>query len=549
MANRFSRLVAPAYAPSYDGRYHLRYPRGDKPVQGAELEAIALSQMAASGNLSAAIRLAAIAQGRVAAAGALSTAIRLNAAAQGDVSFWAAFAGPPQPTHFVAPDGSESGIGTISNPMTLSRACQLAQPGWRVRMAPGVYVGPNRNNKSDASFMIATPGQPNNRIIFFAENYAALSTTGRTIIQNDATQQGYGCPVISVGTGHEWIGLDINENNAKTTPDTGPIVMAGQFMAVRYCRISRGDTPWPAEYSDNNHAAIRIEPAQFVEITDNWIEGYSGINSVRSEQAIQLYSHAGNPTHSILIEHNVFDLNEVVLTSKGNASAGPIAGGIIARRNISRASGYMRGGVAGGHYMLMDTDWTQGRNQFYLNLMMGGAWGVSPHNQANQPIRGIDVINNTHIGTVANGEVDGMFNDRGSNSGGSPTHRMHNNIKTGNASVARFSYETTDAGMLSRSHNLGYGQAENNWGYAGNRGQLSLAQWQSAGWDANSLVADPQFVSTAWGNANLGRLALTSAARNAGIDILRLLGGSPSAPIDLGCFIGDGISLGIRPLS
>lgn len=549
MENRFSRLVAAAYAPSYDGRYHLRYPRGDKPIQGAALEAAALSQMAASGNLSAAIRLAAIAQGRVAVAGGLSTVIRLQAAALAEASNAASFPGGyPQATHYVAPDAGGAGIGTISNPFTLAQACQLAQRNWKVRMAPGVYVGPNRGARFDGSFRIQTLGTNSERIVFFAQFPAALNAANRTILQNDATEQGYGCPVISLGTGHEWWGPYINEDNARTTPDTGPVTLAGQYMAVRYCRISRGQTPWPADFTDHNHAAIRIEPGQFITISDNYIEGYSGIGSEKSEQAIQFYSHLDNNTHSILVENNLFVDNEVVLTSKGNGGGGPIAGGIIARRNISRASGFVRGGVAGGHYMLMDTDWTQGRNQFYLNLMFGGAWGVTPTNQSNQPMRGIDCVNNTHIATVANGEVDGLFSDRGANYV-SPTWRIHNNIKTGSTAVARHSYTQTDGGVLSRSHNLGYGQASNNWAYAGNRGQLSLAQWQAAGYDSNSLTSDPQFVSATWGDADLGRLAPSSPARDAGIDILQLLGGSPTAPIHMGCFIDDGIPLGIRPLS
>ena len=58
MANRPSRIVVPAFTPSYDGRYHLRYAHGDKPVAGAALDAIAQGQLSATAQLSAAIRLA-----------------------------------------------------------------------------------------------------------------------------------------------------------------------------------------------------------------------------------------------------------------------------------------------------------------------------------------------------------------------------------------------------------------------------------------------------------------------------------------------------------
>jgi hypothetical protein len=201
--------------------------------------------------------------------------------------------------------------------------------------------------------------------------------------------------------------------------------------------------------------------------------------------------------------------------------------------------------------MFMDTNDTQGRNQAYQNLMHGGAWAVRCYSQAGQPLRSIDVVNNTAMALVVNGEIDGMLTDwHSSNADNAATWRMHNNIKVGAAPLVRFSY-TPDTAMLSRSHNLASGQNSNNWGYATNRGQWTLAQWQAAGFDASSLSSSPQLVSSTWGSADLGKLGASSPARLAGVDLLNLRGLGTSAQINIGAFITADNSdvLGIRALA
>lgn len=83
MVNRPSKLIIPAYAPSYDARYYGRYPNGDKPFSGAVLEAVASGRAAAAGPLTTAIRLAGGAASVASATSGMSTSIRLMAAASG----------------------------------------------------------------------------------------------------------------------------------------------------------------------------------------------------------------------------------------------------------------------------------------------------------------------------------------------------------------------------------------------------------------------------------------------------------------------------------
>jgi hypothetical protein len=94
-------------------------------------------------------------------------------------------------THWVSASATGSGNGTQQDPYTLAQALHLAQPGWKVCCGPGEYLGINTNNRFTPSFRISANGTENNPIIFFAQNYAALNTTGRSILRHNGTQQGY----------------------------------------------------------------------------------------------------------------------------------------------------------------------------------------------------------------------------------------------------------------------------------------------------------------------------------------------------------------------
>src|SRR5688572_8482003 len=248
-------------------------------------------------------------------------------------------------THWVSATATGSGNGTQQNPYTLAQALQLAQPGWKVSCGPGEYTGVNKQQRLTPSFRISANGTESNPIIFFAQNYAALNTTGRSILRHNGTEQGYGCPVLALETGHHWYGFYITESLAPTTPDTGPVMCTGKYNRISYFRIDRGPTTWPQARSDNNHAAIRFEGqngCQHNVVSDCWIENYSRENAFRSEQGIQLFSPQGSnittSTGRITIENCFFDNVQTALTCKGAGSLRPILGGIIFRRHIIRAS-------------------------------------------------------------------------------------------------------------------------------------------------------------------------------------------------------------------
>lgn len=454
-------------------------------------------------------------------------------------------------THWVSASATGSGNGTQQNPYTLAQALQLAQPGWRVSCGPGEYLGVNTNSNSPA-MRIATNGTENNPIIFFAQNYAALSTTGRSILRHNGTQQGYGCPVLGLNTGHHWYGFYITESLAPTHPDTGPVVCSGKYNRISYFRIDRGATTWPMV--ENNHAAIRFEGSgcQNNLVSDCWIENYSRENALGSEQGIQLFSPQGSnittSTGRITIENCYFDNVETALTSKGAGFTRPILGGIIFRRNLVRGSRFAN---VVGAVNFMDTSGELGRNQVYQNIQVGGHYHVICMSQAGYPHRNIDVINNTLINAIINREREGIHTATGGAGSNGSGWRIHNNIKTGTTPLFNFAYDgQSDVAVQSRSHNLSFGHTR--WGFVDSRGTgtQSLAQWQAAtAYDDFSLESDPQLVSSVWGNANLGRLQQASPARNAAIDLLNLNGNGTSATCNMGAYSNDNVVIGIRPLT
>jgi hypothetical protein len=458
-------------------------------------------------------------------------------------------------THWVSASATGSGNGTQQNPYTLVQALQLAQPGWRVSCGPGEYMGVNKNQRFDPSFRILANGTESNPIIFFAQNYAALNTTGRSILRHNGTQQGYGCPVLGLDTGHHWYGFYITESLAPTTPDTGPIVCTGKYNRISYFRIDRGPTTWPQARADNNHAAIRFESQSGCQnnlVSDCWIENYSRENAFGSEQGIQLFSPQGSnvitSTGRITIENCYFDNVETALTSKGAGFTRPILGGLIFRRNLVRGSTFNN---VVGAVNFMDTSGELGRNQVYQNIQVGGHYLVICMAQAGYPHRDIDVINNTLIDCIANREREGIHTASGGAGTIGSGWRIHNNIKTGNAPLFNFAYDgQSDAAVQSRSHNLSFGHTR--WGFVDSRGTgtQSLAQWvANTAFDDLSLELNPQLASSVWGNANLGRLQEASPARNKAIDLLNLNGNGTSATCHMGAYSNDNVVIGIRPLT
>lgn len=469
------------------------------------------------------------------------------------------------PTHYVSASATGSGNGSQAAPYTLTQAMSLCQPGWVVEVGPGIYIGPNRFGRIDGSFMPARPGTATQPIIFYARNYAALSATGRSILQHTGTVQGQGCPVLAARSYCRFYGFYIDEDQAPTYPDTGPVTCFGHSnVTFGYMRVNRGAGYW--NVIDNNRAAFRFEGDGVVDcrVHDCWIENYHGgqivgdpavlVDASGSEQGVQLYgkSSASAFMGRITVENNYFDNCQYALTVKSIGSRW-IDGGLVFRNNLIRPSDFRNNGdLQSGGVNIIEVNRTLGRNQFYGNIQVGGAVLVKLSRHPGYGCMDVDVVNNTCIGLIRNQEFSGVV--AGGDGGLGSGWRVVNNIKTGTGLTRMLRYDTVDSGFQAVSNNLGFGAT--NWAehprVSAHSSLRTLSQWV-AGWplDRNSLTSDPLLQSSTWGNPNLGKLGEISPALNAGVDILNLLGNGTSGTINIGAFILPGQTdvIGIRPLT
>ncbi|WP_116809401.1 hypothetical protein [Steroidobacter cummioxidans] len=473
-------------------------------------------------------------------------------------------------TQFIANkwvDGAATGTGDGSqtNPWTMAQAIANASPGDVIQLNAGTIAGSNTAQPKSACFPITRAGTSTQPIIWFAENYAALSSTGRTTFTHPGTTTGN--PVIGLTAPYNYVyGVHVYEPNAMPGRDTGSIIIEAPHVKLCYCHLDRAQAEWPTYTSGSaatNLAGVYIEPTEAadvfdVQLTDNLFTNYTADSNVLYGcAAVMMFSITTRFCHDITFENNTFDYVNVAVYVKGAGTSRPVRGGLVFRRNLSRVNddGY---GVNIYHYNLSDTDDTYGPNVFVQNLSYGGRMFVRPHFQGGGvDTRSVYLINNTSINMTGTGE-DGWLRDSFQGNQSTPTWRIHNNIlHTGTRfyCMPYFGSNGSDSSVLSRDRNTAY-NFSNSYSYVGNAtpaiGAETLSQLQSrTGQDLNSQVRDPLLASTTWGNAQFGQLQSTSSERNSGVDILDLLGGGTSGSINRGCFITSNMSdlIGVRPLS
>lgn len=461
-------------------------------------------------------------------------------------------------------DGSATGTGDGSqlSPWTMAQAVASANPGDIIQLNAGTIVGANTAEAWEASFKINRPGTACEPIVWVAENYAAVNSTNRTTFTHPGTAPN-GNPVLGLHAAYNYVyGIHVYEPNAVPGGDTGTIVITSPHVKLCYCHLDRDQAEWSG-YTNldpvpTNLAGVRIEPGELedvfdVQITDNLFTNYTADSDVLYGcAAVLMFSNQTRYSHGITFENNTFDYVNVAVYIKGAGPARPVKGGLVFRRNLSRVNddGY---GVNIYHYNLSDTADTYGPNLFVQNLAYGGHAFIRPHIQTDDPTKSVYLINNTAINLIGTGE-DGFLRDVFQGNQAIPSWRIHNNIVYGGTRFYNFAYTGGDRSVLSRDHNTVYGLSQS-YSYVGeatpNIGAETLAELQArTGQDLSSEVRDPLLESTAWGNAQLGQLQVTSDERDSGVDVLDLLNEGQAESINRGCFITDDMSdqIGIRPL-
>lgn len=446
-------------------------------------------------------------------------------------------------TKTVATDASGSGIGSDADPWTMAQAMANAVAGDIVGIKAGVYVGSQTAADDGAkryspAFKPANSGTEENPIYFVAENFAALTETNRTELRSGATVSGDGWPAFGTLTKNWvfWYGFYSDESAADNKPrnDAAPATFWSCVGGgIRYCDIRGVDVTWT-----DNHSGVRLENCSGFVVQDNNIYNFRVNGGGATNQAGVLTYGCNNCE----ISYNEIDYCGNNIFWK----AGTPQYGMTAHHNI-----FTRGVDAFRIQLLTDTV----RSAIYQNIFKD--YGTSciyfSQTASPQPMpQNLVVANNIFIdSTTAGGNLGPFRYDHSDYS--STTNLIRNNIVSNtNGSPVITSDFLTDAGIVDNFtnhdyncyHNYGASFGGSNGG-AGTLRSLTPAQWETTyGMDANTVFADPLFVS-----ASDYRLQAGSPCLNSGIDILQLQGGLNTAPINMGVYITGSETFGIRPLS
>jgi hypothetical protein len=341
-----------------------------------------------------------------------------------------------------------------------------------------------------------------------------------------------------------WKGFTIDEANAPSRGDTGPVVVAGNetrdVVGVRleYLTVI-GD---PKTLPDDNHTGIRLQYTSRVVIANNRIYGFR--NGPRNNDAnaagIQLYFSDGT-----VIEHNhVSDCGSGVFLKAMHSSRAvdqtfdwlPDEGWVVRFNLIENV-------VNGIAYHVVPAV-AEKPAQIYQNVIRNSGTGIRLWTfdvPAKQP-RHAKFVNNTLHGNQTAFSIGPAKLVAGAG------HTFRNNVVTGGGTAIYTEGETTiGKSEIDFEHNLYDGYET--FGVVGDR--LSFGTFKSSfKQDAagrGSLNKDPLFVNA---RASDLRLKSNSPAVGAGVDMLDLdRDGDKTDSITLGAYITGTEVIGIEPRS
>ena len=388
-------------------------------------------------------------------------------------------------------------------------ASEAADAGDTVFVSAGTYQTTGRNNRWLVAYNPVNNGTSGSPIVFKADGTVTLTYLS-----------GVG-PVIgaySVDYIH-WIGFTIDEANALSTPDTGPVVLSATIgSAIKECFLDGNGDPG---YGDN-HPGIRIEGGDSCLVSNNTIHSFttSGVNS-NNGNGIQFYE-----SDYTVVEHNEIYSCGAGIFVKGPADVRSVSDTI--RYNYIHDINVVGIILSGAE-----------NNIVYQNLVTDSYegfrfWALT----SNANPRGCKVVNNTFY-NMANAS----FNIR-VNTADMQNNLFYNNIcydapwmywseNTTTPVPATIDYNCFDT--YATAFSLLYGTTR------------TKAQWESAfSLDANSLDTDPLFVNAA---VDSFQLQATSPCTT-GYDTLDLDGdSSTNDAINMGCYITGSESIGLGETS
>ena len=399
---------------------------------------------------------------------------------------------------------------------------EAARAGDIVLVAAGTYTTPGTGDRSVPALYTHNEGSAGNPIIFRAEGTVrlTLSGTGPTIGSFDRDY------IV-------WDGFTIDEAQARSVSDTGPVVAwfctGCQFLNLTI--IGNGDDFGRGD----NHAGIRLEQSDDILIRGNRIRNVYSATNRNNGAGIMTYS-----SHRLTIEHNEISECGAGVFLKGGPYRAP-SGSLIRYNYIHNVgTGNYSQGTADGAAIALHagaTGTAAAPILVYQNILTNGAqagvriWGFDGVNPQNNPMH-IKVVNNTIDGMPIGVYVDARPVPNA-------THLVANNVVTRATEVFAYNTQGHDPGDKTRvefTRNLGTGQT---WAIVPVENRRNLADWRSTtNQDLGSVQTDPLYVSGSDYHLTGG-----SPARSVGRAVFGI-GGADGAVVPAGAYITGNESIG-----
>ncbi|HET7218131.1 MAG TPA: right-handed parallel beta-helix repeat-containing protein [Vicinamibacterales bacterium] len=419
----------------------------------------------------------------------------VNASGGNDATSYAAN-GPSAPWATIGRAAWGSTSRSAPNPSEAARAGDV------VIVASGTYSTIGQNNRYEVAYNPANSGTASAPITFQAEGTVTLTFSS-----------GQGPIIGAYGPDYiVWRGFTINEVNAVSVPDTGPVVLVDSIGSViENCSITGlGDNG-----RQDNYTGIRIDSSSGAIARGNRISNFLGYG--RNSAGIEVY-YSGRLT---------FENNEIFNTGSGIFLKG------VAEHNdwyIVRYN-YIHNIESAGILVHRAPNTATAPTMIYQNVVKDSGAGVRIYGfdtGATDP-RNAKIVNNTLVNNQVGFHV---LYDQAANAG----HVFWNNVISGG--TYSFMWEAPLSSLtpdrIDLEHNIYYGPSSPVNAGANN---YSLASWKSTFNQDNAspgtIGSNPLFVSSTDYHLQSG-----SPARNLGIDYLDLNGnGSRSDTINAGAYI------------
>lgn len=412
---------------------------------------------------------------------------------------------------------------------------EAARAGDIVLVAAGTYSGTATQSRNEILYYNENNGTAGNPLIFRANGTVILTQTGRGPLIG-SYQRNY----------VTWDGFTIDENNALSYPDVGPVSIAGcTGCVIQNIQLTGNGTDFSRP---DNHPGIRIEQSQLITVRNNRVHNFyngnlPGINP-NNGACIQIYAADG-----ILIENNeLYDCGSGVFF-KGGPWSGMATNASTVRYNYIHDIGEVRNGSPDGHAVIAyaGAPYTaQNPLRIYQNILRNGSsaafvlWPGSQSDPTGGP-QHVKFVNNT-ADNFRNGiwVQSSLIVDFG--------NMFWNNIVT-NVSAEEIAY-TEHNNLITKNHfdidhNVYFGFQS----FASTLdGRYTLAQWRSSfNQDAASPVTqnvNPLYQDGTNGNYHLQS---NSPALIQGVDVLDLNGnGSTADSIPAGAYITGNEVIGLN---